>query len=136
MRVIACFYSSVFCSSCDRWGEGKSSVFLTGNDGLGISIIGMGVGADKGMEKLGIFIKTIIGGGAADKDGRCSSPSLSCAMSVCWGLESTQRFLHLLLFVCRIQMNDQILEVDGVSLIGVSQLFAATALKNTSGHVK
>lgn len=86
----------------------------------------MGVGADAGLEKLGIFVKTITDNGAAAKDGRIQVST------------TAQNFSRKSLTDCRFppQVNDQIIEVDGKSLVGVTQAYAASVLRNTSGLVK
>lgn len=39
------------------------------SNGYGLSIIGMGIGADSGVERLGIYVKKVFPGQAAEKVG-------------------------------------------------------------------
>jgi len=57
------------------------------SNGMGLSIV---AAKGAGQEKLGIYIKSVVPGGAADADGR-------------------------------LQAGDQLLRVDGQSLIGITQ---------------
>lgn len=73
--------------------------------GLGLSIVGKGLGTVENNERLGIFVKSLTPGGAAENSGM-------------------------------VQINDQIIEVNGINLVGVSQQVATQALRNTSTVVK
>ncbi|CAG0915142.1 unnamed protein product [Notodromas monacha] len=71
------------------------------NSGMGLSIVAAkGVGQDR----LGIYIKSVVKGGAADQDGR-------------------------------LQAGDQLLQVDGHSLVGITQEKAAEIMMKTGATV-
>ncbi|KAH9505149.1 Partitioning defective 3 [Bulinus truncatus] len=70
----------------------------TGSAGLGVSVKGKTVTTESSSKDLGIFVKTVLQGGAAYKDG------------------------HL-------RVNDQLLEVNGVKLEGLSNASAMEALR-------
>ena len=82
----------------------------------------MGVGADAGLEKLGIFIKTITPGGAADRDGR---------------IRVNDQIIEVLpqILNCFTASPLTSVQVDSASLVGVTQAYAASVLRNTSGLV-
>lgn len=67
------------------------------SNGMGLSIV---AAKGAGQERLGIYIKSVVPGGAADADGR-------------------------------LQAGDQLLKVDGQSLIGITQERAADYLVRT-----
>ncbi|BFY98393.1 hypothetical protein BsWGS_01431 [Bradybaena similaris] len=70
----------------------------TGSAGLGVSVKGKTESSESGIRDLGIFVKTVLQGGAAYKDGR-------------------------------LQVNDHLLEVNGVKLEGLSNTSAMEALR-------
>lgn len=49
-----------------------------------MSIIGLGVGTDTGVEKLGIFVKSLTEGGAAAIDGRLVLLSTVTICEISW----------------------------------------------------
>ncbi|XP_074039626.1 adherens junction formation factor afadin isoform X2 [Leptinotarsa decemlineata] len=69
--------------------------------GMGLSIV---AAKGAGQERLGIYIKSVVPGGAADRDGRLAA-------------------------------GDQLLSVDGQSLLGITQEKAAEFLQRTSSVV-
>ncbi|XP_070568071.1 afadin-like isoform X2 [Ptychodera flava] len=75
--------------------------FTKGNSGMGLSIV-----AAKGLnqDRLGIYIKSVVKGGSAERDGR-------------------------------LRDGDQLLEVNGKSLVGVTQERAAELMMQSGSHV-
>ncbi|XP_043919082.1 afadin isoform X3 [Protopterus annectens] len=77
------------------------TVTLKKQNGMGLSIV---AAKGAGQEKLGIYVKSVVKGGAADLDGRLSA-------------------------------GDQLLSVDGQSLVGLSQERAAELMTKTGSVV-
>ncbi|XP_041831234.1 afadin isoform X3 [Melanotaenia boesemani] len=77
------------------------TVTLKKHNGMGLSIV---AAKGAGQEKLGIYIKSVVKGGAADNDGRLAA-------------------------------GDQLLSVDGRSLVGLSQERAAELMTRTGSVV-
>ncbi|KAK7111004.1 partitioning defective 3 homolog isoform X2 [Littorina saxatilis] len=70
----------------------------TESAGLGVSVKGKTVTTEQGQRDLGIFVKGVIAGGAASKDGR-------------------------------LQLNDQLLDVNGIKLHGIPNVAAMENLR-------
>nr|1XZ9_A Chain A, Afadin [Homo sapiens]2EXG_A Chain A, Afadin [Homo sapiens] len=77
------------------------TVTLKKQNGMGLSIV---AAKGAGQDKLGIYVKSVVKGGAADVDGRLAA-------------------------------GDQLLSVDGRSLVGLSQERAAELMTRTSSVV-
>ncbi|XP_050419284.1 partitioning defective 3 homolog isoform X2 [Patella vulgata] len=71
----------------------------SGSTGLGVSVKGKSISLPQGSKDLGIFIKSVMPGGAAHKDGRLA-------------------------------INDQLLEINGEKLVGLTNMKAMEKLRN------
>ncbi len=116
------------CRACRKLGEGLErarctdlflvfpaddhEVTITGTrSGLGIRIVG-GQRASPSQESqvLGIFIKEVIEGSLAEKDGTLKQ---YVALQSC-------RIFWCLVYIGRLKRGDQLVKANGVSLVGVS----------------
>ncbi|KAK7142793.1 hypothetical protein R3I94_012215 [Phoxinus phoxinus] len=98
------FFGLSDCSTeCSTWKPDPVKITLKKplHGGMGVSIV---AAKGAGQEKLGIFIKSVVQGGAANVDGRLNP-------------------------------GDQLLSVDGKSLMGVSQERAAEIMMHTGSVV-
>ena len=95
----------------------------TSESGPGISFIGvtMGPSLGDGEDKLSIFVKAVTPGGPADLEGTIK---VRLSSDVCW-----------ILFISKLQVGDQILSVDGVSLVGVTQGEAGAILRSLKENI-
>lgn len=92
------------------------------NTGMGLSIV---AARGTNQTQLGIYIKSVVKGGAADKVSN---------------LDDINVIIKLIIFVSqqdgRLEAGDQLLEVDGYSLLGITQDMAAQRMTQTGSLVK
>ncbi|KAI1897505.1 hypothetical protein AGOR_G00083970 [Albula goreensis] len=95
---------SIVAAKPAAWTAKTSFILLAEGSTMWFSVVGRKDQSGAGQEKLGIYIKSVVKGGAADMDGRLAA-------------------------------GDQLLSVDGRSLVGLSQERAAELMTRTGSVV-